>query len=243
LPPSRRSAEAGGLAAAWRRRGPAACLLFPFSLIFKALVAVRRVCYRIGMLHREHLPVPVVVVGNITVGGTGKTPLVIHLALALRASGRHPGIVSRGYGGHSRHVREVTGDSDPKAVGDEPLLLARRASCPVFVGRDRVAAARSLLASHPECDLIIADDGLQHYRLARDVELALIDARGVDERLGLAGRPLARAGLATGAGRCAGSQWNRRVAGADFLRGDIFDALAGEPLPPPRPAHDKLQRR
>ena len=76
------------------------------------------------MLHREHLPVPVVVVGNITVGGTGKTPLVIHLALALRASGRHPGIVSRGYGGDSRHVREVTGDSDPKAVGDEPRLLA-----------------------------------------------------------------------------------------------------------------------
>jgi tetraacyldisaccharide 4'-kinase len=108
------------------------------------------------MLHREHLPVPVVVVGNITVGGTGKTPLVIHLALALRAGGRrHPGIVSRGYGGDRRHVREVTGDSDPGEVGDEPAARPAR-SCPVFVGRDRVAAARSLLASHPECDLIIA---------------------------------------------------------------------------------------
>jgi len=190
LPPSRRSAEAGGLAAAWRRRGPAACLLFPFSLIFKALVAARQTFYRVGMLNRERLPVPVVVVGNITVGGTGKTPLVIQLALALRASGRHPGIVSRGYGGDSRHVREVTGDSDPKAVGDEPRLLAQRASCPVFVGRDRVAAARSLLASHPECDLIIADDGLQHYRLARDVELALIDARGLMNGWALPAGPL-----------------------------------------------------
>ncbi len=179
MPPSRRNADAGGLAAVWRRRGPSASLLFPFSLIFKALVAVRRGCYRLGLLHRERLPVPVVVVGNITAGGTGKTPLVIHLALTLRAGGRHPGIVSRGYGGNRSHVREVAGESDPKVVGDEPLLLARRASCPVFVGRDRVAAARSLLASHPDCDLIISDDGLQHYRMERDVELALIDERGV----------------------------------------------------------------
>ncbi len=140
---------------------------------------MRRGCYRLELLHRERLPVPVVVVGNITAGGTGKTPLVIHLALALRAGGRRPGIVSRGYGGNRSHVREVTGESDPKVVGDEPLLLARRASCPVFVGHDRVAAARSLLASHPDCDLIISDDGLQHYRMERDVELALIDERGV----------------------------------------------------------------
>jgi tetraacyldisaccharide 4'-kinase len=142
------------------------------------------------MLHSERMPVPVLVVGNITVGGTGKTPLVIHLALAMRAGGRHPGIVSRGYGGHGDHVREVTGDSDPGEVGDEPLLLARRASCPVFVGRDRVAAVRSLLASHPECDLIIADDGLQHYRLERDVELALSDERGVMNGWALPAGPL-----------------------------------------------------
>jgi tetraacyldisaccharide 4'-kinase len=158
--------------------------------MFKALVAVRRALYRMGMLHRERLPVPVVVVGNITVGGTGKTPLVIHLAQALRARGRHPGIVSRGYRGDSGHVIEVTYGSDPGIVGDEPLLLAGRAACPVFVGRDRVAAARGLLASHPECDLIIADDGLQHYRLERDVEIALVDERGVMNGWALPAGPL-----------------------------------------------------
>jgi tetraacyldisaccharide 4'-kinase len=104
---------------------------------------------------------------------------VIHLAhwrACRRKASRHRQSRLRR---HGSHVREVTGDSDPKVVGDEPLLLARRASCPVFVGHDRVAAARSLLASHPDCDLIISDDGLQHYRLERDVELALIDERGV----------------------------------------------------------------
>ncbi|MCX7147429.1 MAG: tetraacyldisaccharide 4'-kinase [Sulfuritalea sp.] len=154
-------------------------LLLPFSLLFMVLVALRRALYRVGLLHSERLPVPVVVVGNITVGGSGKTPLVIHLALALRALGRHPGIVSRGYLGDATHVAEVTSGSDPRAVGDEPLLLARRSGCPVFVGRDRVAAARALLAGYPQCDLILADDGLQHYRLERDIEIAVFDERGV----------------------------------------------------------------
>jgi tetraacyldisaccharide 4'-kinase len=156
-----------------------AILLLPFSLLFMVLVALRRALYRVGLLHSERLPVPVVVVGNITVGGSGKTPLVIHLALALRALGRHPGIVSRGYLGDATHVAQVTSGSDPGAVGDEPLLLARRGGCPVFVGRDRVAAARALLAAHPECDVILADDGLQHYRLDRAVEIAVFDERGV----------------------------------------------------------------
>jgi len=156
-----------------------ACLLLPFSLLFMVLVALRRALYRAGLLHRERLPVPVVVVGNITVGGSGKTPLVIHLAQALRALGRHPGIVSRGYRGDATHVAEVTPGSDPGVVGDEPLLLARSSGCPVFVGRDRVAAARALLARHPQCDLILSDDGLQHYRLDRAVEIAVFDERGV----------------------------------------------------------------
>jgi tetraacyldisaccharide 4'-kinase len=190
LPPSRRNAETGGLAAVWRRRGLPACLLFPFSLIFKGLVALRRGLYRTGVLRRERMPVPVVIVGNITVGGTGKTPLVIDLALALRARGRHPGIVSRGYRGRSGDVIEVSAASDPGVAGDEPLLLARHSGCPVFVGRDRVAAARSLLASYPECDLIIADDGLQHYRLERDVEIALFDERGVMNGWALPAGPL-----------------------------------------------------
>ena len=179
MPPSRRNADIGGLAAVWRRRGLLACLLLPFALLFIVLAGLRRALYRAGFLHRERLPVPVVVVGNITVGGTGKTPLVIHLAQALRALGRHPGIVSRGYRGDTADVAEVTPGSDPDAVGDEPVLLARRSGCPVFVGRDRTAAARTLLAGYPQCDLILADDGLQHYRLARDVEIALFDERGV----------------------------------------------------------------
>ena len=144
-----------------------------------ALVALRRALYRVGLLHREHLPVPVVVVGNISVGGTGKTPLVIHLAQALRSLGRHPGIVSRGYRGDAAQVAEVTDGSDPGVVGDEPLLLAQRSGCPVFVGRNRVAAARALLAGNPQCDVILADDGLQHYRLDRAVEIAVFDERGV----------------------------------------------------------------
>jgi tetraacyldisaccharide 4'-kinase len=143
------------------------------------LVAARRALYRAGLLRREHLPVPVVVVGNITVGGTGKTPLVIHLAQTLRAFGRYPGIVSRGYRSDAANVVEVTSGSDPGAVGDEPLLLARRCGCPVFIGRDRAAAALALLARHPQCDVILADDGLQHYRLDRTVEIAVFDERGV----------------------------------------------------------------
>ncbi|MCM2290100.1 MAG: tetraacyldisaccharide 4'-kinase [Sulfuritalea sp.] len=178
MPPSRRNAD-GGFAALWRRRGPLACLLFPFSSLFRILVAMRRGLYRIGLLRSERMPVPVVIVGNITVGGSGKTPLVIHLALGLRKLGRRPGIVSRGYRGGGAGVTEVLPGSDPAVLGDEPVLLARRSGCPVFVGRDRPAAARALLAAHPECDLILADDGLQHYRLQRDVELAVFDHRGV----------------------------------------------------------------
>jgi tetraacyldisaccharide 4'-kinase len=147
--------------------------------LFSMLVALRRALYHAGFLRRERLPVPVVIVGNISVGGTGKTPLVIQLALALRALGRHPGIVSRGYGSDTADIAEVTPGSDPGVVGDEPLLLARRSGCPVFVGRNRPAAARALIAGHPECDVIIADDGLQHYRLARDLEIAVFDGRGV----------------------------------------------------------------
>lgn len=162
----------------WRRRGVFARLLFPFSLCFAMLVALRRTLYRRGWLKRHRLPVPVVVIGNLTVGGTGKTPLLIHLAGALRERGVQPGIVSRGYGGRNAGVMAVAACSDPALAGDEPVLLARRTRCPVFVGRDRIAAARELLAAHPECNLILADDGLQHYRLARDVEVVVFDSRG-----------------------------------------------------------------
>lgn len=118
---------------------------------------------------------PVIVVGNITVGGSGKTPLVLWLAEKLRGLGWQPGIISRGYGGENRAQIEVMPDSDPLVVGDEPVLLARRSACPVWVGRNRAEAARSLLKVYPACNLIISDDGLQHYRLARDVEIVVVD--------------------------------------------------------------------
>jgi tetraacyldisaccharide 4'-kinase len=163
----------------WRSRGPLAWLLLPVGLLFFAVVAVRRALYRAGVLKSAKLPVPVVVIGNITAGGAGKTPLTIWLVRALQAAGRHPGVVSRGHGRDDDAVRKVGAGATAAEVGDEPLLIHRRAGCPVVVGRDRVAAARALLAAHPACDVIVADDGLQHYRLARDVEVVVCDGRGV----------------------------------------------------------------
>lgn len=118
---------------------------------------------------------PVVVVGNITVGGSGKTPLVLWLAENLRSFGFQPGIISRGYGGKNCAQTEVMPDSDPFMVGDEPVLLARKSGCPVWVGRNRAEAAHALLKAHPACNLILSDDGLQHYRLSRNVEIAVVD--------------------------------------------------------------------
>ena len=189
MPLSRHSAEEG-LVAAWRRRGWVACLLFPISLVFLLLAAARRAAYAAGLFPSVHLPVPVVVVGNITVGGTGKTPLVIHLAKSLCRLGRRPGIISRGYGGGANGAIEVARDSDPAVVGDEALVLARNGGCPVIVGRDRALAGRAMLSAHPECDVILSDDGLQHYRLARDVELAVFDVRGVMNGWALPAGPL-----------------------------------------------------
>lgn len=163
----------------WRGTTPWHLLLVPLSWLFGGLAALRRALYRSGVRPRVRLPVPVIVVGNISVGGTGKTPLVVWLAQQLAAHGWHPGIVSRGYGGRARAPQAVHAASDAASVGDEPLLLASVAGCPVWVGRDRPAAGRGLLAAHPEVNVLIADDGLQHYRLARAVEIAVVDgARG-----------------------------------------------------------------
>ena len=153
--------------------------LTPLALVFGVAAALRRLCYRRGWFAVQRLPVPVVVVGNLSVGGVGKTPLVEALARELATRGWHPGIVSRGYGRDTGHDEAapilVTTDADPATVGDEPLLLARRGHR-VAVARDRVAAGRALLAAHPQCDVIIADDGLQHYRLGRVAEIAVVDA-------------------------------------------------------------------
>lgn len=169
------------LTAAWQQRGLLAWMLYPLSLVFAVLAALRRLAFRLGLKKSHTLPVPVIVVGNVTVGGAGKTPLTLWLAERLRQAGRHPGIVSRGHGGSVAReggVAAVTSDAAAQQVGDEPLLLARRSGCPVFVGRDRVAAGYALLAAHPEVDVILTDDGLQHYRLARDVEIVVMDGRG-----------------------------------------------------------------
>ncbi len=137
---------------------------------------LRRGAYRCGLLHQQRIPVPVVVVGNITVGGTGKTPLVVALAKLLCRAGYRPGVVSRGYGARHRPAPQlVTAASDPACAGDEPVLIARRCGCPVVVDRDRPRGARELVRRG--CDIILADDGLQHYALGRDIEIAVIDGR------------------------------------------------------------------
>ncbi len=160
----------------WARTGVLTLLLLPFSAVFAAVSGLRRLAYRRGWLASVAVGVPVIVVGNLTAGGSGKTPLVIWLVLQLRARGYRPGVVSRGYGGSARGCVEVMPDSAAADVGDEPLLIRTKTDVPVVVGRDRVAAARSLLARHPGVDVIVSDDGLQHYRLHRDIELAVIDA-------------------------------------------------------------------
>ncbi|MDD5385214.1 MAG: tetraacyldisaccharide 4'-kinase [Gallionella sp.] len=175
----------------WSRITPLHLILLPVSLLFRALVALRRTLYRSRILTSHKLPVPVIVVGNISVGGTGKTPLTLALAQQLIDRGWHPLIVSRGYGGAAQQPQQVNADSDVLQVGDEPLLMARRNLCPVWVGKDRAAAAQAALQAQPQCDIVLCDDGLQHYRLQRDAEIAVIDGvRGFDNGFMLPAGPL-----------------------------------------------------
>jgi tetraacyldisaccharide 4'-kinase len=183
---------AESLARAWYAARPTALatLLRPLAWVYGAVTAARRGAYRAHLLASARMPVPVVVVGNLTAGGSGKTPLVRALVVALRERGRRPGIVSRGYGRCTRDVRAVHVGDDARDVGDEPLLLATTGA-PVFVGRRRAAAARALVDAHPDVDVIVADDGLQHYALARDVEIAVVDgARALGNGLLLPAGPL-----------------------------------------------------
>ena len=155
--------------------------LWPLALMYAVVAVARRFAYCCGILTRHRVEVPIVVVGNLSVGGTGKTPLVSRLVVVLREAGYRPGIISRGYGGHSGHwPRWVAPDSDPGEVGDEPVMLARQCSCPVVVAPRRIDAARMLLRNS-KVDIIVCDDGLQHYQLLRDVEIVLVDA---ERRLG-----------------------------------------------------------
>lgn len=169
------------LVRSWYKKPPLSLLLIPFSLVYRLVVSLRRYCYRAQLFKTVYAPVPVIVVGNISVGGSGKTPLVIELARRLELAGYKPGIVSRGYGGKSEsYPQHVITQSDPQQVGDEALLLARATQCPMVVDPKRPRAIKALLDAN-ECDVIISDDGLQHYAMDRDIEIAVIDG---ERRLG-----------------------------------------------------------
>ncbi len=169
---------------------PLRWLLMPITMLFCLVVRLRYLGYRKGWLRHYRPSVPVIVVGNLTVGGTGKTPLVIALCTWLRSMGYQPAVISRGYGRQDESaLLKVTAESDPQMVGDEPLLIARASGCEVYVSSDRSAAAE--MAESDGADIIVADDGLQHYRLARDIELIVIDGeRGLGNGLCLPAGPL-----------------------------------------------------
>lgn len=159
----------------WYGKHPISLILTPLGWLYCLIAMLRRYAYSSGLLHSSKLPVPVIVVGNISVGGTGKTPLVIWLVKFLREQGYQPGVISRGYGGQAeKWPQNVTTESDPFEVGDEPVMIARQINLPVVVAPDRVAAGQTLLRE-ADCDIIVCDDGLQHYSLQRDFEICVID--------------------------------------------------------------------
>ncbi|MFG6429607.1 tetraacyldisaccharide 4'-kinase [Roseateles sp. LYH14W] len=163
----------------WLTGGPLSAALLPLSWLYRALLALRTLAYRLGLKRTETLPVPVIVVGNWIVGGAGKTPTTLALLDLLRARGLRAGVISRGYGREVDGIHLVTRASTARQAGDEPLLIHLRGRVPVAVGRDRVAAARALVAAHPDLDLLVSDDGLQHWRLPRALSLLVFDERGL----------------------------------------------------------------
>lgn len=178
------------LRSAWQRRGALAWALWPFALLYGALVRLRRALYAAGLLRRQHAGIPVVVVGNVIVGGAGKTPVTLAVVRDLQQRGLHVGIVSRGYGRSTEDCREAKPDSPAHSVGDEPALLARASGAPVFVARARIDAVRALRAAYPATQVIVCDDGLQHLALARDVELCVFNDEGIGNGFLLPAGPL-----------------------------------------------------
>lgn len=174
----------------WQQRGPRAWTLWPLSLLMGLLVRFRQGLYLSGLRKRQTVPVPVIVVGNVIVGGAGKTPVVMALVQHLQARGLRPGVISRGYGRHTQDCREVLDSSPVREVGDEPALIRRKTGVPVFVARKRIAAARALLQAYPQVDILVSDDGLQHLALARDLEICVFDDRGVGNGFLLPAGPL-----------------------------------------------------
>lgn len=198
----------GVLQRSWRQRGPLAWALWPLSQVYRLLVALRRTLYRTGLLRSDHPGRPVVVVGNAIAGGAGKTPVVIATVQHLQAHGWRPGVISRGYGRSTRDCRTVQPDSQSGEVGDEPLLIARTCAVPVVVAVQRIDAARSLLARHPEVDIIVCDDGLQHWALARDVDICVFNDQGTGNGFLLPAGPLREPWPRTA---CWGTPWPRAI--------------------------------
>ncbi|KAA6185791.1 tetraacyldisaccharide 4'-kinase [Thiohalocapsa marina] len=226
--------------AIWYGQGPVArlfaALLAPLGWLYCGIAGARAFAYRRRWLAVQDTGAPVIVIGNLTVGGTGKTPLVIWLVEHLRRRGLRPGVVLRGYGGEpARTPRLVDGAADPRRDGDEPVLIAVRARCPVVVGQDRVAAARMLVANHG-CDLVVADDGLQHYRLQRDCEILVIDGqRQLGNRRCLPSGPLReppararRADLTIVNGGDASGRWAMQLQPGDAV--NLYHVQQSRPL-------------
>lgn len=165
-------------------------LLQPLSWLYEASACLDKALFDRGLRRRPVLSRPVIVVGNLMLGGAGKTPAVMALVRLLRAQGHMPGVVSRGYGRSGRGLVEVQRSSDAQEVGDEPLLIHLRTGAPVLVGEDRTGAVASLCQRHPEVSVVIADDGLQHHRLLRQLEVLVFDERGVGNGLLLPAGPL-----------------------------------------------------
>lgn len=177
----------------WLSRGPIAWGLWPLSWLYRALATLRGLGYRLGLLTAQKLPALVIVVGNVVAGGAGKTPLTIALVKHLMAQGLRVGVISRGHGRRSRDTRAVTVGSLPQEVGDEPLLIHQSTGAPVWVSALRSDAGRSLLQAHPEVQVIVCDDGLQHLALARDIDICVMDERGMGNGWLLPAGPLREA--------------------------------------------------
>lgn len=163
----------------WAHRGPMAWLLRPVAALYGIMIALRRLAYNRGIFKTQQVPALVIVVGNVVAGGAGKTPLTIAMARHLQAQGFKVGVISRGHGRETLEARAVHRGSLPREVGDEPLLIHQTTGVPVWVARKRADAARGLLLVHPEVQILICDDGLQHLALARDIEICVMDERGV----------------------------------------------------------------
>lgn len=164
------------LAHYWYRQNFLAWLLLPLSWLFCAVAVIRRKLYQLKFKRSFSAGVPVVVIGNIVVGGSGKTPLLIFLCDYIKEKGFKPGVVSRGYGGKVTGLKQVQENDSAELVGDEPLMIYQRTNVPVVVGADRVAAVNFLLENN-QCDIVLSDDGLQHYRMQRDIEIAVVDVK------------------------------------------------------------------